>query len=385
MRRLYFLLLLLFLGLTSCKKDSVDATNTKTFQSSINDMASRLNTLQQVKFSEALYILKTFGVEGKSDVEKLSALGKLLNGKKVPEILAMADQTAQKHGIAWTSTGPPSLGEMNIFGADEATEFDPNDIKAKSLSLTTFETLKDSVLGPKAIQVIPRLVDAAGKPIEFSGAALETVLEVFSNGNRILTSKNLMQDNDFRGFTLRMEALPSQKISDNKIDVSVTVKTTNKDYKMSKIGLAVNPKALRMPQVAKPVETVPAVADDLSGGITQPSSTDAVSPAPAGDPKTTVTRFLNNLGAQNLRGAYEVSENPNWGSYETFANPTSGFGGVKNVNVKSISTKSTGANSSSVSATYDVTSKDGKTTALQVTFGLKNVNGEWKISSYNIN
>lgn len=385
MRRLYFLLLLLFLGLTSCKKDSVDATNTKTFQSSINDMASRLNTLQQVKFSEALYILKTFGVEGKSDVEKLSALGKLLNGKKVPEILAMADQTAQKHGIAWTSTGPPSLGEMNIFGADEATEFDPNDIKAKSLSLTTFETLKDSVLGPKAIQVIPRLVDAAGKPIEFSGAALETVLEVFSNGNRILTSKNLMQDNDFRGFTLRMEALPSQKISDNKIDVSVTVKTTNKDYKMSKIGLAVNPKALLMPQVAKPVETVPAVADDLSSGITQPSSTDAVSPAPAGDPKTTVTRFLNNLGAQNLRGAYEVSENPSWGSYETFANPTSGFGGVKNVNVKSISTKSTGANSASVSATYDVTSKDGKTTALQVTFGLKNVNGEWKISSYNIN
>lgn len=385
MRRLYFLLLLLFLGLTSCKKDSVDATNTKTFQSSINDMASRLNTLQQVKFSEALYILKTFGVEGKSDVEKLSALGKLLNGKKVPEILAMADQTAQKHGIAWTSTGPPSLGEMNIFGADEATEFDPNDIKAKSLSLTTFETLKDSVLGPKAIQVIPRLVDAAGKPIEFSGAALETVLEVFSNGNRILTSKNLMQDNDFRGFTLRMEALPSQKISDNKIDVSVTVKTTNKDYKMSKIGLAVNPKALLMPQVAKPVETVPAVADDLSGGITQPSSTDAVSPAPAGDPKTTVTRFLNNLGAQNLRGAFEVSENPNWGSYETFSNPTSGFGGVKNVNVKNISTKSAGANSASVSATYDVTSKDGKTTALQVTFGLKNVNGEWKISSYNIN
>ena len=247
MRRLYFLLLLLFLGITSCKKDSVDATNTKTFQSSINDMASRLNTLQQVKFSEALYILKTFGVEGQTDVEKLSALGKLLNGKKVPEILAMADQTAQKHGIAWTSTGPPSLGEMNIFGADEATEFDPNDIKAKSLSLTTFETLKDSVLGPKAIQVIPRLVDAAGKPIEFSGAALETVLEVFSNGNRILTSKNLMQDNDFRGFTLRIEALPSQKISDNKIDVSVTVKTTNKDYKMSKIGLAVNPKALRMP------------------------------------------------------------------------------------------------------------------------------------------
>jgi len=38
-----------------------------------------------------------------------------------------------------------------------------------------------------------------------------------------------------------------------------------------------------------------------------------------------------------------------------------------------------------VNATYDVTDKEGKTTALQVTFGLKNVNGEWKISSYKIN
>lgn len=377
---------IMLLGLTSCKKDSVDATNTKTFQSSINDMASSLNTLQQVKFNEALYILKTFGVEGNSDVERLSALGRLLNGKKVPEILSLADQTAQKHGIAWSSTGPPSLGEMNIFGNEEATEFDPNDIKAKSLSLTTFETMKDSVLGPKAIQVIPRLVDAAGKPIEFSGAGLETVLEVFSNGSKILTSKNLMQDNDFKGFTLRMAALPSQKISDNKVDITVTVKTTNKNFKMSKIGVAVNPKALLMPQVAKPTENNTTVTDDITGGIEEPSTTgDTGTSTPTGDPKNTVTRFLNNLGSQNLRGAYDVSENPNWGSYETFSNPTSGFGGLKGVNVKNISTKASSNNSATVNATYDVTNKDGKTTALQVTFGLKNVNGEWKISSYNIN
>lgn len=76
---------------------------------------------------------------------------------------------------------------------------------------------------------------------------MEAVLEVFSNGNRILTSKNLMQDNNFKGFNLRFASLPSQKIIDNKIDITVSVKTTKKTFKMSKIGVPVNPKALLMP------------------------------------------------------------------------------------------------------------------------------------------
>ncbi len=386
MKRFSLLLLLATLLFVGCKKDKVDATDTKSFQSSINDMASSLSTLQQVKFNEALYVLKTFGVEGDDDVSELHNLGKLLNGKKVPEIMALADQVAQKNGIAWTSKGPPSLGEMNIFGNEKASEFDANDIKASSLSLITNEVMKDSILGVKGIQVVPRLVDGTGKPIDFSGAALEAVMEVYSGGNRLLTSKNLMQDNDFKGFTVRFASLPMQKIRDNKIDVTVSVKSTKKTYKMSKIGIAVNPKALLSPQgnpaenPANPNTDIPATnpTDVATGTEIQPA-------APSGDPKTSVTRFLNNLGSQNLRGAYDTSDNPNWGSYETFSNPTSGFGGVKNINVKNITTQSSNAISASVNATYDVTDKSGKTTALQVTFGLKNVNGEWKISSYRIN
>ena len=386
MKRFSLLLLLATLLFVGCKKDKVDATDTKSFQSSINDMASSLSTLQQVKFNEALYVLKTFGVEGDDDVSELHNLGKLLNGQKVPEIMALADQVAQKNGIAWTSKGPPSLGEMNIFGNEKASEFDANDIKASSLSLITNEVMKDSILGVKGIQVVPRLVDGTGKPIDFSGAALEAVMEVYSGGNRLLTSKNLMQDNDFKGFTVRFASLPMQKIRDNKIDVTVSVKSTKKTYKMSKIGIAVNPKALLSPQgnpaenPANPNTDIPATnpTDVATGTEIQPA-------APSGDPKTSVTRFLNNLGSQNLRGAYDTSDNPNWGSYETFSNPTSGFGGVKNINVKNITTQSSNAISASVNATYDVTDKSGKTTALQVTFGLKNVNGEWKISSYRIN
>jgi len=380
MKKVLFLFFFCLL-LIACKKDKVDATTTKTFQSSINDMASSLNTLQQVKFSEALYILKTFGVEAEGDVNELNALGKLINGKKVPEIFALADKVAQQNGIDWTSTGPPSLGEMNIFGNDMAKESDPNDISANSLSVTTKPMAVDSVLGPKSLQIVPRLVDASGKPIAFSGAGLEAVLEVFSNGNRILTSKNLMQDNNFKGFNLRFASLPADKISNNQIDITVSVKTTNKTYKMSKIGVAVNPKALLMPagnpalNPANPTTEIPSVITD------EPT----VTTAPTADPKTSVSKFLNSLSAKNLKAAYETSDNPNWGSYETFSNPNSGFGGVKSINVKNITTNNAGANDASVNATYDVTDKDGKTTSLLVTFGLKNVNGEWKISSYKIN
>ncbi len=385
MRKLTLLLCAVFLLLISCKKDAVDSTNLKTFQSSINDMASSLNTLQQYKFNEALYILKTFAVDAEGETHELVQLSKLLEGKKVPDIFRMADEVARENGIDWTSTGPPSLGEMNIFEDVTAKESDANDISASALRITTRPTQSDSILGPKALVVVPRLVDGNGKNIEFSGAALETVMEVFSGGNKVYTSKNLMQDNKFYGFTLRFDKLPAEKLQNNSIDITVSVKTSSRTLKMTNVGVKVNPNALLQPQVAVP-------ADPGDAELTDPSLTDPLAePAPgntpvaSGDPKTTVQRFLNGISTQNLRSGYETSNNPAWGTYEKFSNPTTGFGSVKSVNVKDITTSASNPNSASVSASYDVTDKNGSTSSLNVTFGLKNVNGEWKISSYKIN
>ncbi|MBC7653896.1 MAG: hypothetical protein H7098_05405, partial [Oligoflexus sp.] len=209
MKKYFFLffafVLLLF---TSCKKTAVDSTNLKTFQSSINDLESSLNTIKQIKFNEALYILKTFGVEGSDDISKLKALSKLLEGKNIPQILTMADQVAMQNNVDWKSTSPPSLGEMNIFATQSATERDPNEIDASSLSITTTAVAIDSILGPRALQITPRLLDNSGAPISFNGAALETVLEVSSDGTKLLTAKNLMQNNNFKGFTLKFASLP---------------------------------------------------------------------------------------------------------------------------------------------------------------------------------
>lgn len=395
MKKFSFLLIFSLLLFTACKKDHVDATTTQTLQSSINDMASGLTTIKQIKFNEALYILKTFGVEAEGDVNELKALGQLINGKKVPEILALADQVAQQNGIEWASTAPPSLGEMNIFGDETAKESDPNDVRASSLSILT-QLSGDTGNGPTMMQIVPRLVDNAGNPIAFTGAGLETTLEVFSNGVKLSTAKNLMQDNNFKGFSLKFSSLLASKIVDNKIDITVSVKTTAKTFKMSKIGLDVNPSALKVPEVPKTDSTMidqdPSAVIDPNNPTTPPTTgTDPATTTPAqpkqptADPKNTVSKFLNNVSSQNLKAAFDSSSNPSWGSYESFSNPTSGFGAVKNVSVKNITTNGTSTNSSSVNATYDVTDKNGKTTSLKVTFGLKNVNGEWKISSYKIN
>lgn len=328
----YCLLATLFVLMISCKKTSVDGSNRKSFQESINDMASSLPTLKQVKFNEALYILKTFGVEAEGDIAEIEALGKLLNGKKTSEILALADQVAQKNGIAWSSTAPPSLGEMNIFGNEVASEKDPNDIDAAALNIIVRNIAGDSLTGSKGLIVVPQLVDNNGNKVDFEGAALETVMEISSGGNKISTSKNLMQDPAFRGFTILYSKLPKEKVFEEKIDIKLTVKTTKKLLQMLKMGIPINGKALYTPPA-------PVVSDSLQ--VSQPqvdpqTGETNVAPPPTPkivnpDPKTTVSKFLNNLSSQNFKAAYEVSENPNWGSYDKFSNPNSGFGSVKNI------------------------------------------------------
>ncbi|MGS0748059.1 hypothetical protein [Halpernia sp. GG3] len=387
MKKYFFLFfafsLLLF---TSCKKTKIDSTNLKTFQSSVNDLESGLNTIKQIKFNEALYILKTFGVEGNDDISKLKALSKLLEGKKVPQILTMADEIAKKNNVEWTSISPPSLGEMNIFGSVNAAEKDPNEIDATSLSITATPIAIDSILGPKALQVVPRLLDNSGASISFSGAALETVMEVSSNGTRLLTAKNLMQNNNFRGFTLRFASLPKDKITDGKIEIKITVKSSKKTYQMIKSSVLVNSKILLEQTV---IATDSTKAAPLNSAIIDangvPITTSTIPPVTVTNPKSTVLKFLNSLGSQNLKGAYEVSENPSWGNYDNFSNPNSGFGAVKNLNVNSVTTSNSTDKNAAVNANYNVTDKNGNTVSLDVTYGLQNKNGTWKISSYKIN
>ena len=378
MKQIYYLLLPLLLMLAACKKDSVDGSSIKNFQSSVNDMASSLTTLEQTKFNEALYILKTYAVEGEGDLPRLEALAKLIDQKKVPEIFALADETAKKHNIEWESTGPPSLGDMDIFQNITASERDYNDITASSLDILVKPMELDSLGGARALRIIPKLMDDNKNPVEFSNAALQTTMEVYSNGNKLLTSKNVMTGNDFKGFYLKLTSLPADKIVDSSIDIKVSVKTTKKTYQLMKAGVSINSRALKPASVSE--ETPAETPENATPKEEQPEK-----PVNIEKPEVVINKFLNNIGSQNLKAAYDVSDNPSWGSYDKFSNPNSGFGTVKNLNIKSVSTKSVTDKKAAVDAVYQVTDKDGNTTLLNVSYGLKRSENGWKISSYKIN
>lgn len=373
MKFLHYLALAMVLLLSSCKKDQVDGSSVRAFQESINDMSSELNTLQQTKFNEALYILKTFAVEGDTDMARLEALAKLLSAKKVPEIFALADEVARKNNVDWASTAPPSLGEMNIFQNITATEADHNDIVASSLDIEVKPIEVDSMAGAKALRVIPRLKDNSGNDVVFSGAGLETIMEVYSGGNKLLTAKNLMTDNHFKGFYLKMSSIPAESVMEGKIDIKISVKTTKKTHQFLKTGIAINEQALK-----QAVEIIDEINEEE---VTQPSE----KMPPVEKPENVVGKFLNHLGNQNLKAAYETSENPNWGSYDQFSNPNSGFGGVKSLSVKSIKAKTNTDKTAVVNAVYQMTDKEGNALIINASYQLKTTEAGWKITNYKIN
>lgn len=392
MRHLYFLLVLVSI-LSGCKKDTVDGSSIKDFQTSINSMATTLSTLEQTKFNEALYVLKTFGVEGKTDIEKLEALAKLINGKNISEIFALADEIALKNDMEWSSKEPPSLGEMNIFQTITATELDPNDIVASGLNILVKAIDADTIVRAKNIRVTPVLIDNYGKPIEFSNAGLETIMEVFSNGAKLATAKNIMTSNDFNGFQLRLASLPSDKIVDNKIDIKVSIKASKKTYQLLKAGIIINEKALTPvkdnkedeqsdEKVEKPQEEKSTESENTKN---DEENDEQLSKLSTEKPETIVNDFLNKVGRQNFKAAYNMSENPNWGSYDNFSNPNLGFGAIKNINVKNINPKSSNRRNATIDAVYEVVDKDGKTTLLNASYGLKNTEQGWKIISYKVN
>lgn len=373
----FFIFMLLFL--VACKKTKVDGSSLKAFQNSTNDIASRLSTLEQVKFNEALYIIKKFGVEGENDREELTAMAELLQGKNAQEIFSIADAIAQREGIEWSSTAPPSLGNMKIFEDSTAlTEKDPSDIDAQKIILTIRVANRDSLVGVKSVRVIPRLADSQGNEITFEGAALETVMSVFSGGSKIYTAKNIMQDNSFPGFILTYASLSEDKIKEGTIDIHVEVNTKTQKLKMTKIGEPVNMVALR------PMVENPQAQYDQEQEAHMTDAEENTQVLTKALPKATVQRFLQNVGSQNLKAAYEASNNPDWGSYDHFSHPNSGFGNVKNISIKNITEKNTSPDRATVRATYEVIDKNGNTITVNASFGLKNTNGEWKIVSYQL-
>lgn len=390
MKKISLILFALLFVLSSCSKDKIDASNQLSFRKSINKLTSGLDTRNQVKFTEALYIIKTFGSEEDTYPKQMAYMRETLAGKTVEQVFQIADEIAQKEGIDWSSKAPPSLGEMNVFEEIAATEVDPNEIHADDeIFISVKPTAYDSIKGPQAVRIIPKLVKN-DQPIYFTKATLPVTLEIQSGEKQLLKRKNLMVDNDFKGFYLSYDKLPYHLLEDGLMDIIITIKTSNKTYKTIKRGVRVNTRVYNESGDLKSFSYDDIPVEEVTDETSNKDEEDTTTPTlkednkPKVSPEKTVQGFLSNLNAKNLKEAYKTSSNPSWGSYDNFANPNSGFGSVNKLNVKSLKTNSVNENSASVDAVYDVEDKAGGKTLLNVTFGLKKVDGVWKIVSYTI-
>lgn len=387
---------LLIISLMSCKKDEVDGTNQQAFQESVNDMASDLSTIKQYKFNEALYVIKTFGVNTKGERAKMKELAELLQGKKTDEIFAMADQLAQQNNYDWSSKGTPSMGEMNIFQNLIAAEYDPNDIKASGISIDIQPRGATTTQEANGLQIIPYLVDAKDQKIIFDKAGLETVFEILSNGVQVYRSRSIIMSNNYTGLNLAYNKLNKKLIIDELIDIRVSIVTTSKTHRFLKSGIRVNPDALYTPSDLENTPKSNPIADTVS--LYQPTTnpnTEATTtvltnentsdtPKPTLSPKAQLSLFLNNLSSKNFKSAYEKSQNNNWGSYDNFANTNSGFGAIQSLEVQSIKMISENDNSAQYETDYKVTDKNGNQTKVKCLYELKLIKNQWKISNYKI-
>lgn len=394
MKKTLFLLFTFLLLLSSCSKSTIDSSNPISFRNSINKLTSGLDTRQQVKFTEALYIIKTFGSDEETYTKQMEYLMNVLSDKGIKDVFQIADEIAEREGIDWSSTAPPSLGEMNVFETITASEVDPNEIIADDeIYIQVKPTAYDSIKGPQAVRIIPKLMKN-GNPIYFTKATLPTTLEISSGDKVLLKRKNLIVDSDFNGYYLSYSNLNYNDIEDGRVDILITIKASNKMYKTIKRGVRINERVFKSTDELKTITYDEFSDEDLDSNdsIKVKSSSEEDVEKPIEKPKKqdnttpqkTVQKFLSSLSAKNLKEAYKTSANPSWGNYDKFSNPNSGFGSVDKLSVKSVKTNSANENTASVDAVYEVEDKNGDKTSLNVTFGLKKVDGVWKISSYTI-
>ena len=97
------LLLSIGLSLQQCKKDLpiIDSKTEITFNSSFDEIAKKLPSLQQEKLKEALYIIYEYNTKAKTTEARWAIVRQLLDGKNSDEIFTLAETLAKENGFSW--------------------------------------------------------------------------------------------------------------------------------------------------------------------------------------------------------------------------------------------------------------------------------------------
>ncbi len=95
-------------------------------------------------------------------------------------------------------------------------------------------------------------------------------------------------------------------------------------------------------------------------------------------PKNLVVSFINDLGSQRFRSAFDKTKNPIWPSYKHFSS-TQAYGGITSTEIYNSSLILNDGKNAQVFIHYYAKDPANKSRSYKQDFYLKRINGNWKI------
>ena len=343
-------------SLIQCKKDAptIDSQTEITFNTSFDEIAKTLPSLQQEKLKEALFLLFEYDTKDGSEDVRWSQVRRLLDDKTADDIFTMAEQVAKENSISWNRNQAPYPG--GIPKAEHKPmegEVDENVSLAVELSNI-----------PNGIKIFPSILDDKGVAIN-NQENLSATVDVLSNSELLYTQKfsipaqsyDLMSS--FDGFNLSFDKLDPTKITSNMLDVLVRIPHPSRYLTLRK--------KIRIPD------------QYVQGTVVNPNDSLSLNPIDAPIVKTNAlaSRFIQNVLKGNLSGAYAISRLSNYGTFQAFSED-------KNIsklaNGKVVSNAIT--NSSDNRVEVEAVLADNSGTSNNYKIVVEKINNRWFVTSF---
>lgn len=306
------LILLIGLSLQQCKKDLpiIDSQTETTFNSSFDEIAKKLPSLQQEKLKEALYIIYEYNTKAKTTDARWAIVRQLLDGKNSDEIFALAETLAKENNFSWNRNQAPYPGGIPVMEQENTDENAPD---------MDLQLLADVSSAENGIKIYPSISERNGSKIN-NEEPLTATTDVLSDHQIIYTQKNTIPAqaydlmSSFDGFTINYAQLDPTKIYSNMLDLVIRVPHPSRYLTLKK--------QVRIPDQYVKGEKI--VKDSIA----------VEAPAQIGKTNPLATRFLQNIVKGNRSGAYAISKISDYPSFNDFANDAA-LGKLENAKITS--------------------------------------------------
>ena len=361
MKRL-FIIISFALMIISCKNDNIeiDSSSAQTFSETVDKISKALPVMQQDKFKEALQIIFEYNTSPTMDNEaRWGIVRTLLDGKTVDEVFDIAEKVALQNKFTWNRNQVPLVNGIPKPEAVEVIET-PTE-PTSNVQRFDFSVKQDDT----GISISPFFYNAQGEEIQLDQAVTATV-EVFNSGNIVYTFRSTIDPNSLddlyrkNAITIKYASLDASKIKNDRLDILVRIPNSER--------YLTNRKAVKVP-----INLIGAVVVDSVSLEDVPIDVSKE----AGMVKSLSNRFMTNLSKKNYSGAFALTRNGEWNTYQKFSSDE----GIKNLEQATIKdAKVLDADEKVALVEVQANLKDQSSKTYQVT--LEKINNKWFVVNF---